>query len=301
MIFTTPMELFDREFPGQYLRLIKGVRTSVIALIPPNQGIRATLSTTGTSRVVIGGDVYQTVVANAGPQLVALTSPRDASGQSELEQQPGMLRPFEGMGVDTTWELRMPRAANPFIDYRTIADVLVTIEYTALHSFDYYQQVIQTLRPTVSANRAFSFRHQFADQWYDLHNADLTATPMTVRFDTLRDDFPPNLERLKIQNVGLYFARADGQMFEVPVTHLHFTESGAQGSVGGSATSIEGTISTLKGNAGSWTSMIGKAPFGEWELALPNTQDLKDRFKKEQIEDMLFAVTYSGRTPEWPM
>ena len=147
------MELFDRDFPGHYLRLIRRVRTSVIALIPPSQGIRATLSTTGTSRVVIGGDIFQTVVVNRGPESVALTSPRDATGLFELEPQPEMLLPFEGLGVDTTWELRMPKAANPF-DYRTIADVLLTIEYTALNSFDYCQQVIQTLKPTAQRRPA---------------------------------------------------------------------------------------------------------------------------------------------------
>src|SRR5262249_18373487 len=121
------------------------------------------------------------------------------------------------------------------------------------------------------------------------------------RFDTLRDDFLANLEKIKIQQVALYFARLDGQTFEATVNRLHFTESGTPGSVGGGATSIDGIISTLKGNAGSWTSMIGKPPFGEWELALPNTQEVKDRFQKEQIEDILFVVTYSGRTPEWPL
>ena len=31
-----------------------------------------------------------------------------------------------------------------------------------------------------------------------------------IRFETARDDFPPNLESLRIQHVTLYFARADG-------------------------------------------------------------------------------------------
>jgi len=298
IIFTTPMVLFDRDFPGHYLRLIKRVRTSVIALIPPNQGIRATLSTTGTSRVVIGGDVYQTVVANGGSQLVALTSPRDASGQFELNEQPGMLRPFEGMGVDTTWELRMPRAANLF-DYGTIADVLVTIEYTALNSFDYRQQIIAELDTNMTADRPFSFRYQFSDQWYDLHNPDQTAAPMTVRFTTERNDFPPNLDNLKIRQVLLYFSRADGTSFEVPVT-LRFIEEGDTAEIGGGATSIDGVISTRKGNAGSWTAIIGKAPFGEWELALPDTAEIRNRFKNNEIEDILFVLTFSGRTPDWP-
>lgn len=300
MMFATPMEMFDRDFPGHYLRLIHRVRTSVIALIPPVQGIRATLSTTGTSRVVIGGDIFQTVIRNAGPESVALTSPRDATGLFELEQHPEMLRPFEGLGVDTTWEFRMPKAANLF-DYRTIADVLITIDYTALNSFDYYQQVIYALKPIMSADRPFSFRHQFADQWYDLHNPEMTETPMTVRFQIGRDDFPPNLEKLKIQHVTLYFARRHGQTFEVPVTYLRFTESSAPGPVGSGAITIDGIISTRKGNAGSWMAMLGKTPLGEWEMALPNTVEMKNRFKQGEIEDILFVITYGGHTPEWPV
>ena len=33
--FSTPMSLFDQDFPGHYLRLIQQVSVSVIALIPP--------------------------------------------------------------------------------------------------------------------------------------------------------------------------------------------------------------------------------------------------------------------------
>lgn len=300
--FNTPMELFDRDFPGHYLRLISRVRTSVVALIPPTQGIHATLSTTGLSRVVIGGNgVFQTVPVKRPPDSVALTSPINATGLFEITpQSQEMLLPFEGMGVDTFWEVRMPKASNQF-DYSTIADVLIAIEYTALDSFDYRQQVIQQMDSSISADRGFSFRHQFADQWYDLNNPEQTATPMVVRFKTRREDFPPNLEDLQIQHVVLYFARKNGNSFEVPVTHLNFTQEGGVGTVGGGANSIDGIISTRKGNAGSWTAMVGKSPFGEWELALPNTAEMKNRFKDEQIEDILFVITYSGRTPEWPV
>src|SRR5262249_12409897 len=129
--FDTPMELFDHDFPGHYLRLIKRVRVSVIALVPPNQGIRATLSSRGLSRVVVGGDIFQSVVVRHNPETVALSAPVNATGLFELEQQPEMILPFEGMGVDTSWEFRMPKPAN-LLDYDTIADVLITIEYTAL-------------------------------------------------------------------------------------------------------------------------------------------------------------------------
>ena len=73
-----------------------------------------------------------------------------------------------------------------------------------------HQQVIQSLSPNLSAYRPFSFRNQFADAWYDLHDPDQVAPPakpMTVRFSTIREDFLPNLENLKIQHVALYFVR----------------------------------------------------------------------------------------------
>ncbi len=122
------MEMFDRDFPGHYLRLIRRVRTSVIALIPPTQGIHATLTSSGLSRTVIGSDIFQTAPIRRDPEFVALTSPINSTGVLEMEpQQTNMLLPFEGNGFDNTWEFRMPKAANQF-DYRTISDVLITIE-----------------------------------------------------------------------------------------------------------------------------------------------------------------------------
>ena len=123
---------------------------------------------------------------------------------------------------------------------------------------------------------------------------------MVVRFDTRREDFPPNIVDLKIQQVLLYFSRAEGAASEIPVAHLRFTGQGATAPVGGGATSIDGLISTRRGNGSSWMSMIGKSPVGQWELALPNTPEVKNWFKNEEIDDILFVITYSGRTPKWP-
>jgi hypothetical protein len=275
--FATPMVLFDQGFPGHYLRLIKRVRISVIALIPPTRGLRATLIASGVSRVVSGGDVCQTLVVRRDPELIAFTSPSNATGLLELEPEGELLLPFESMGVDTSWELQMPKAANPF-DYRTIADVLFTVEYTALQSFTYRQRVIQQLEETVSAERAFSLRDQFVDQWYDLHNPAQTPTPMVVRFTTTRQDFPPNLDDLRVQHVLLYVARAQGRLFELHTVQLRYTAQDESTPVGGAAgSSIEGLISTRRSNGGNWTALIGKSPVGVWELALPDTAEMKNR------------------------
>lgn len=297
--FVTSQQLFDRDFPGHYLRLIRQVRTSVIALIPPMQGIHATLSAAGISRVIIGPDIFQTTIVRRDPEQVALTAPSSATGLFELETQSDLLLPFEGMGVDTTWEFQLPKAANLF-DYRTIADVIIAIDYTALNSFTYRQQVIQELDNSVSADQPFSFRNQFADQWYDLHNPDQTANPMVVRFETRREDFPPNIDDLTIEQVLLYLAGpAEGTNGDISLT-LSFTSSDAHGKVGGGSRTDEGVISTRRSNGNPWLAMKGKSPVGRWELTFPDTPDVRELFEQERIEDILLVITYSGYTPEWP-
>jgi hypothetical protein len=299
MSFTTAMTLFDQDFPGHYLRLINQVSVSVVALIPPAQGIRATLSTTAATRVVTGPGPFQKIVVRADPQSIALSAATNATGVFTMDPQSNLLLPFQGLGVETTWQFSMPKAANPF-DYTTLADVQITINYTALDSPDYRVQVLRQLNNQTSAERPYSFRNDLADQWYDLNNPDLTATPMTVQFTTAVSDFPPNIDDIRIQQVVLYFSRPDGATFEIPVNALQFAEGTSTSSVGGAAMTINGVISTRRGNAASWMPMIGKTPVGTWTLALPNTQIVRDWIANGVIDDILFDITYSAQTPPYP-
>jgi hypothetical protein len=300
LVFATPMDMFDREFPGHYLRLIKRIRVSLIALIPTALGIRASLSTSGLSRVVVGGDQFAPVVLNRSPEAIAFTSPLNATGLFELEPENGLLLPFEGMGVDAVWQLELPKPANSF-DYQTIADVLLTIDYTALSNHEYRQQVIKTFDTELSSDRSFSFRQQFPDQWYDLNNPDQTPTPMAVRFKTTRGDFLPNVDDLLIQHLVLYFAPTNGQPVEIRGARLLFKTQDDQTPVGGSADSIGGVISTRRASGSSWAPITGdNPPIGEWELALPTDETTKNFFRNGEVEDILFVLTYSGVTPEWP-
>ncbi len=298
--FATPMDLFDRDFPGHYLRLIKRIRTTVVALVPPNQGIRATLTSSGISRVVLGGDIFQTEILRRPPEMVALSAPFNSTGLFDLQEQPDMLLPFEDLGVATSWELSMPKAANPF-DYSSIADVLVTMDYTALNSFDYRQQVIQRLNAklTQSADRAFSFRMEFADAWYDLNNPDQSNTPMSVTFEMARGDFPPNLDNLRISQIALYLARPSGSKLEFAPVDLRFQQAGG-GSLGGAGATINGLISTRAANGSPWLSLVDSDPTGNWCLTLPNTEETKNHFQSGDVTDILFVITYTGRAPEWP-
>jgi len=293
------MELFDRDFPGHYLRLIRRVRAEVVALTPAAEGVHGTLSCSGISRVVTGGDVYQTIVVRRDPETVPLSSLADRSAIQDDQTLQGFNEPFEWLGVDTSWEIRMPKASNRF-DCDSIADVLLTIEYTALSSYDYGRQVTQRLDHRLSADRAFSFRYDIADAWYDLHNPDQTTRPMRVQFAVDRSDFPENLEDVRIRDLLLYVGRNGQDPVEIGDVYLRLYPDSGQPGLGGRAATVNGVISTRRGNAASLAVLQGKRPFGTWELELPNTEDTRMLFETGQVADILFVVTYQATTPPWP-
>jgi hypothetical protein len=296
--FSTPMSLFDRRFPGHYLRLIKRVRVSVVALIPPTMGIRASLSSVGPTRVTIGPDVFRTVTIQRDPQLVAFTAPVNATGLFELDAQPELLVPFEGLGVDGNWVFNMPLFANPF-DFDAVADVLITFDYTSLYSVDYEQQVRAGLDNRFGADRAFSFHRELEDAWYDLNNPDLVDAPdapMTVSFQTRRIDFPPHLNNLAIGQVLLQFVQSPSTKQVVDVSALYYTSStGQTAPIPGqraASSNVDGLISTRRG---AWSGLIGGAMDNDltWTLLLP--PELKQRFKNEEITDIFFVISYTAQ------
>lgn len=302
--FATPMSLFDKGFPGHYLRLIKRVRVSIVGLIPPTQGVRASLSSAGVSRVITGREVYRVTEVRRPSEMIAFTSTSNATGLFELQQENELLLPFETMGVDANWELQLPKAANRF-DYDALADVIFTVEYTALNSSDYRQQVIQEVDRSYSSEQAYSIKHSYPDLWYDLNQPDVLIDDISgdvhAQFVIEQSHFPPNLEFIGIGHIVLYFVRSDNSTFEVNVADLRFEQypSGNETSYGG-ATSMDGVISTRRANASSWMPLIGKPPAGKWTLVFTNTEQFLSKIKDEEITDILFVVSYSGDTPPWP-
>jgi hypothetical protein len=233
-----------------------------------------------------------------------------------------MLNPFEGMGVDAIWEFRMDKASNPF-DFSTIADVLLTVEYTALESEDYRQEVIRRLDPDREGELAFSFKYNFADQWYDLHNPDLTDTPYEVEVELRERDFPVNLSDVKIRQISLFLVADDGT--DVTPVQIQLLKQDVSTNlpsyVGGIATpntngvastrtgtSINSSNTIYTGNAGPWYAMFGVSPAGKWKLNLKPSATLNVTttpqatldalFDEEKLQDIILIVTYQGTEPQ---
>jgi sugar lactone lactonase YvrE len=310
--FDTTLVMFDKDFPGHYIRLIRQVKTSVIALIPPNEGIKATLSSKGNSKVVTKtGAFYQKVdLNNKGSETVALTSAQNATGMFELQATNNKLNPFEGIGVEASWEFSMSRASNAF-DFNTIADVLITMDYTALNSFEYKNLILKELDSEITAQRTFSVKNNFPDQWYDLGNQINPKSPFTFDLEISKSDYPSNLiEDPSISRISFLFTYTGNKKNLIRISHFkyqwikksgdnEFSNKINEGDGGESINILSGSNeivgSVIRSTQGDWNSINNAAAFGKLSLTLDETS----HFNNNEIEDILLIIEYSSAIPQY--
>lgn len=310
----TTMDQFDRDFPGDYLRLVKRIRVSVVALIPPLDGIKATLSSTGISRVVRGGDRYQEATLATQAETVAITAPSQGPGLMELQQdQAEMYLPFEGLGVAGGWVFSLPKSANAF-DFNTIIDVIFTIEYSAIYSDEYRRQVVQRLNSSLAyqGERTFSLRQHFADEWYSLHHPELIDDVNLKLRPTLQigqSDFPPNLVdgSLKLSQLSIYVARREGITDEIEISGLSWIYPAGTGlspfNSTASITTRNALLTTRDLPASTaFAALRDEPPLGFLSFQLGGQIDgkpLDEALRQGLITDVFVAVAIRAELPPW--
>lgn len=301
--FDLTNRLFDYDFPGHYLRLINGVKVSVIGLIPVYDNIKATLTAGTTSYTVINANntFQQVPIRRMEVDQVALTGASRATGVFEFQAAQGeLLNPFEGMGVESRWEFKMPRFSNR-MDYSTIADVLIEVDYTALDSFQYRYQVLQEIDNTLGFSRGFSFKNDYPDQWYELAEVQEGGTEFSVEIELKRDQFPQGIENIRLDgsNLLLHFVRKDGFTNEVSITDFSLVTT-AVNSQPMSGITVDGTF-----NATALTNVLSTqtpaSPFVKLRLAFANTTLNRELFSMEQVTDILLLVSCKADLPVYPL
>lgn len=306
--FNTLMEQFDRDFPGQYMRIIRRVSTNVIALVSPTEGIKATLTSSGISEVVIKGDRFQSTFIRRSSERIALSA---TSNSGVLELQPDaqqFMNPFEGNGVAMLWEFDMPIESNQ-LDYSSIADVMITIQYTALDSPDYRNEVLRKLPREFDGERLYSLRNDFADQFYQLSNPENSDTPYKISFDTLQFDFPGNLKNyyirgLRIMLVGYSKVLADSKA-EKKIEMNYKTYESDTAITGMASLGDNNFAGTLGQGGAGLQNFIGKSVNGTWSMdfltlnkamggsdlnLLPLMKEINDG----NIADVIFVIDFTA-------
>lgn len=301
--FELTNQFFDYDFPGQYLRLINGMKVSVIGLTPVNDGIKAMLTAGSTSYTVIeANNTFQRVpIRRLENEEIALSSPISSNGLFELQpvQNQEFLKPFEGMGIESRWEFKMPRYSNR-MDYSQVADVLVEVEYTALDNFQYRYQVLQEADSRYNFNRGFTFKNDFADQWYELTEAQEGSTLFGVEFEISRLSFPQGLNDIQLDgsDLLLHFVREDGFTDEIAIADFNVADSDPETEMSGDT--LNGTFRAIE-LTNVLTNQGDGTPFVKLRLYFANTAMNREMFKDEKVQDILLLMSCRAELPGYPL
>lgn len=295
--FDLTNRLFDYDFPGHYLRLINGVKVSVIGLVPVYDGIKATLTAGTTSYTVINANnTFQRIpIRRMENDQVALTGASRATGMFELQPAQGeLLNPFEGMGVESHWEFKMPKFSNR-MDYSNIADVLIEVDYTAMDNFQYRYQVLQDIDNTLGFSRGFSFKNNFPDQWYELAQAPEGGTEFSVDIEIKRDQFPQGIDNIRLDGskILLHFVRKDGFTEEIEVKSFMLADDNGQANSGGPTQ--DGTFGA------TYLTDLNIPPFAKLRLVFDNSITNRELFSEENVTDILLLMSYKADLPVYPL
>ena len=175
-----PETLFDLDYPGHYLRRIKSVSISIPCIAGPYTSVNCTLTLLqnstristligdGYPRRPLGTDDPRFVDNLAAIQSIATSHAQEDSGMFELNFRDERYLPFEGAGSISRWRIELPPDTNQF-DFRTIADVILHVRYTARDSGAALREaarsaVIETL-PRAGV-RLFDLRQEFPNEWH---------------------------------------------------------------------------------------------------------------------------------------
>ncbi|HXR60939.1 MAG TPA: hypothetical protein VN732_06420, partial [Solirubrobacterales bacterium] len=177
---TIPEWLFDRDYPGHYMRRIKQVSVSVPGVTGPYTPVACTLSLQHSSIRTVptaadyprGGPEDSRFVDSYGPveQIVTSAGAND-SGMFEPTLQGERFLPFEGAGAISTWQIELPRELRGF-DYASIADLVVHLRYTSLPAGgELGEAATKALKEAAEQvgksglALLFSLRHDFPTEW----------------------------------------------------------------------------------------------------------------------------------------
>ncbi|MDX3188616.1 hypothetical protein PV458_09455 [Streptomyces sp. MN03-5084-2B] len=275
MEFVTLLDWFDRDFLGHYLRLIKNVSLTFVALAAPYDGIHATLSSRGVSQVVVSPNAPEPATLLRQPEVISVTVSPNGTGLFEVNLHDDLLLPFENQGVELLWTLEVPHATNRIVR-DSLVDVLMTIRYTALQDDRYRATVLDRLGADQAGNvptggqTYYSARRDFADEWYHLNNPVFTdaavRTPYEVEFALTPGDFPPNEQQQRVRRLTI--AAGGGFTGRIPVKVAFHP-------AGGTETQVEGDLQDgrLALRPSAAFPFGDGPPFGTWKVRVRNEAD----------------------------
>lgn len=193
-------QLFDLDCPGHYFRRLKSVAVSIPCVAGPYASVNCSLRLEESSirKKPEGGEKWYPDDLSGDDRFVSFRGANNSIVTSSSQGDTGMFEtnlrderylPFEGAGVISKWSLELLGNPRPF-DYDTIADVILTVRYTARAGAP-AETFSEELKEWLKANsaRLFSMRHEFPSEWAQFRQTAILS------FELKDDHFPFRMQK----------------------------------------------------------------------------------------------------------
>jgi hypothetical protein len=292
---------FDIDYPGHYCRQIKSISLSFPALLGPYENIHATLTQTGSKTLLTPDEKGATYLIKGGEftnhgslkinpianQQVVLSQGLNDSGLFVLNFDDPRYLPFEGTGAVSDWQLDMPFANNP-IDFDSLSDVIIQLNYTASLGDSNFKNTVQSLMPTFNGYRIFTAAQEFSSSWYDFLN---NGNPL--QFTIAQQQFRKNLKDYQVNNlyIQLELTEMGQQITDMPTLKLSISnQSNHNQTITFQKDSNTGIVSAFVDFASSYVSVSNQSQ--KWSLTIES--DVNGLFTPNNVSNQFLIMNYSG-------
>jgi len=218
---TLPEWLFDRDWPGHYMRRIKSVSLTVPVVNGPYAGVNCKLT-------LLKSSVRKSTLLNSGyarddenqpdqrfsdyygaVQSIVTSSGQSDAGLFELVFRDERYLPFEGAGADSTWRITLDKQTNQF-DPTAVHDVVLHVRYTAREGGEALKDgalgALGVDPDGATGHRLFSAKTDFPDAWHIFTTGEDSPNEQTLTLPLAAKLFQPLLgsRSLEITNMRVF-------------------------------------------------------------------------------------------------
>lgn len=286
-----PEIAFDITYPGQYKRLLRNVSITVPCVTGPYINVNATLTLLNSQ---LRPNTSDPVIADYPPQKnnqIVLSSGEQDGGLLFSDLHQNKYLPFEGAGACSTWRLELPSLFRSF-DYGTIADVIMTLSYTAKYDGTFKTQVEQGLAAQFQqfihnngAMQLVSMRQHFGSLFRRLLSDEQHQVSITIDKKFFPHYIHHTLSQLKIKAVDVLVEKdssIDWGDFSIELTIDNFEASSLD---------LSSPNNTFGEHLGSFlfNALNNQHPLKDWQLTLSTEEELN---LATLIKNIYLVITY---------
>ena len=169
LAFHLSQSLYDRDYPGHYLRRLHSVAVSLPALLGPYENVRATLTQTQSSlmirpdiaavnfltpRALRDGDGRNVMISLRANQQVCLSTGSQDLGLVTAADADDRYLPFEGTGAVSHWHLQFPLHETQANLLKGLSDIVLDVRYFAQSGGSQFTRDVKALLDQLPATRS---------------------------------------------------------------------------------------------------------------------------------------------------